>query len=69
MDGSTAGLRDAATIRVMSDALLRVSEASNLDVDDLWLADDGSGTIVVRYSKTDQITKEPGTFNTSVVRP
>ena len=53
-DGSTAGLRDAALVRVMSDALLRVSEASTLDVDDLWTDDDGSGTIVVRCSKTDQ---------------
>lgn len=53
-DGSTAGFRDAALIRVMSDALLRVSEASNLNVDDLWTDDDGSGTVVVVYSKTDQ---------------
>lgn len=53
-DGSTCGLRDAALIRVMSDALLRVSEASNLNADDLSTADDESGTLVVQYSKTDQ---------------
>ena len=48
------GLRDGALIRVGSDALLRVSELSELDVADLHLDDDGSGTVTVRHSKTDQ---------------
>ena len=53
-DGSPAGLRDATLIRAMSDALLRVSEASNLNVEDLSLGEDRSGTILVRRSKTDR---------------
>jgi len=53
-DGSVAGLRNAAIIGVMSDALLRVSEASAIDCEDIRLLDDGSGRLVVRRSKTDQ---------------
>ena len=49
-----AGLRDGALIRVGSDALLRVSELSGLDVADVQLEDDRSGTVTVRHSKTDQ---------------
>lgn len=48
------GLRDAAIIAVMSDALLRVSEANALDTDDIRRADNGSGCVAVRRSKTDQ---------------
>ena len=48
-----AGLRDGALIRVGSDALLRVSELSELDVVDVHVEDDGSGTVTVRHSKTD----------------
>ena len=51
---SLAGLRDAALIQVMSDALLRVSEAAALDVADVQRQVDGSGTVTVRSSKTDQ---------------
>ena len=38
----------------MSDAWLRVSEASALDVADVQRQVDGSGTVTVRSSKTDQ---------------
>ena len=53
--GSLAGLRDAALIRVGSDALLRVSELAALDVVDVAPVADGSGTVTVRRSKTDQV--------------
>ena len=49
-----AGLRDGALIRLGSDALLRVSELSELNVADVQVEDDGSGTVTVRHSKTDQ---------------
>lgn len=49
-----AGRRDAAIIAVMSDALLRVGEAAALDVEDVGRADDGSGSVHIRRSKTDQ---------------
>ena len=52
--GSVAGIRDAALIATMSDALLRVSEAAALAVDDVQIQADGSGTLLVRRSKTDQ---------------
>ena len=44
-----AGLRDAALIRLMSDCLLRISEAVAVDVKDLK-----GKTLLVRSSKTDQ---------------
>ena len=46
---SIAGLRDAALIRLMSDCLLRISEAVAVDVSDLQ-----KSTLTVRFSKTDQ---------------
>ena len=49
--GGLAGLRDAAIIAVASDALLRVSEISALDVNDLDLE---GKTVLIRRSKTDQ---------------
>lgn len=52
--GSLAGLRDAAIIATMSDGLLRVSEASALNVSDISRQADGSGTLRVSSSKTDQ---------------
>lgn len=48
------GLRDAAIIAVMSDALLRVSETAALDPEHVHRAGDGSGHVTVRRSKTDQ---------------
>lgn len=55
-DQTLAGLRDAAIIAVMSDALLRVSECVALNVEDFLRTDlpDGSACITVRHSKTDQ---------------
>ena len=51
---SLAGLRDAALIAVMSDCLLRVSEAVALQVDGLQLEADGTGRLTIRQSKQDQ---------------
>lgn len=51
---SPAGLRDAALVSLMSDALLRVSEAAALLVEDIEEAEDGSGRLTIRHSKTDQ---------------
>ena len=51
---SLAGLRDAALVRLGSDALLRVSELASLLVSDLLVQPDGSGTITIQRSKTDQ---------------
>ena len=53
--GSDArGLRDAALIAVTSDALLRVSEAANIAVDDIRFEDDGTARLLLRRSKTDR---------------
>ncbi len=49
--GSVAGLRDAAIVAVASDALLRVSEVSALDISDVDLEEQ---TVLIRRSKTDQ---------------
>ena len=51
---SLAGLRDAALITVGSDALLRVSEIAALTVADVQVQSDGSGTVTIHASKTDQ---------------
>ena len=53
-EGSTAGRRDAALLRVMSDALLRPSELAAIDAGDVSREADGSGRLVVPRSKTDQ---------------
>ena len=64
-----AGARDAALFRVMSDALLRISEAVGLDCEDITDEADGSGRLLVRTSKTDQEGKgavlylKPGTLH------
>lgn len=52
--GDAIGLRDAAVVAVMSDALLRVGETASLDAADIGRADDGTGHVHVRRSKTDQ---------------
>ena len=49
---SVRGLRDAALIVVMSDGLLRVSEAAVLEAADLEA--EGANTLTIRRSKTDQ---------------
>ena len=51
---SLAGVRDAALISVMSDAMLRISEAAALLTSDVTEETDGSGRVSVRRSKTDQ---------------
>ena len=48
-DKTIAGLRDAALIRLMSDYLLRISEAVAVNVGDLY-----KNTLRIRSSKTDQ---------------
>ena len=48
-DGTVAGLRDAAMIRLMSDCLLRVSEVVAINCGDLK-----KNTLDIRISKTDQ---------------
>ena len=52
--GTPHGLRDAALIRIMSDALLRVSEVCAIQCEDIEKGADGSGILTVRHSKTDQ---------------
>ena len=51
------GLRDAALIAVMSDALLRVGELVALDCRDIEPIEDGTGRVTIRASKTDQTGK------------
>lgn len=51
---SLTGLRDAAILSVASDAMLRVSEVAALDVNDIERAEDGTGRLTIRSSKTDQ---------------
>ena len=47
-------LRDAALVAVMSDALLRASEAVAVQVQDITTEPDGTGRLTVHQSKTDQ---------------
>lgn len=51
---TTAGLRDAALLRTMSDALLRASELAVIATGDVEREGDGSGRLAIRRSKTDQ---------------
>ncbi len=54
-DNTVAGLRDSALIRLMSDCLLRISEAVAINIDDLGCSETGHGsTLLIRKSKTDQ---------------
>ncbi|MDE0676805.1 MAG: tyrosine-type recombinase/integrase [Acidimicrobiaceae bacterium] len=52
--GDLRGLRSAAIIATMSDALLRVGEVTALQVGDIEPRTDGAATLTVRRSKTDQ---------------
>ena len=52
--GSLRGLRDAALIAIMSDCLLRISEAAAIKCGDVNLVRDGTGRVLVARSKTDQ---------------
>lgn len=51
---SVRGLRDAALIAVMSDGLLRISEAAAIQYADVRHSRDGTGRVHVTRSKTDQ---------------
>ena len=51
-DGTVAGLRDSALIRLMSDCLLRISEVVAVDVNDV------SSVLTIRRSKTDQESED-----------
>ena len=53
-EGGLRGLRDAALIAVMSDGLLRISEAAGIQFDDVNLKDDGTGRLLLARSKSDQ---------------
>ena len=55
--GSVRGLRDAALIAVMSDGLLRISEAAGIQYSDVRNSRDGAGRVVVARSKTDQVAR------------
>lgn len=48
------GLRNVCILRVLSDGMLRVSELCELEIRDVANATDGSGTLNIRHSKTDQ---------------
>ena len=51
---TTAGARDAALLLVMSDGLLRISEAVAIDCEHITTEKDGSGRLLIPRSKTDQ---------------
>ena len=54
-DDTVAGFRDSALIRLMSDCLLRISEAVVVNIDYLARSETGDGsTLLIRSSKTDQ---------------
>ncbi len=55
--GDARGARDAALVGVASHALLRVSEVSRLDAEDVSPQRDGSALVKIRRSKTDQYGK------------
>ena len=62
-EGTTAGLRDAALLRTMSDALLRASEVAAIDTRDIGREKDG-GRLTIRRSKTDQEAESAVTYLT-----
>ena len=49
-----AGLRDAALLLVMSDAMLRIGEAVAIDCEHISTEADGTGRLEIPQSKTDQ---------------
>ncbi len=62
-EGTTAGLRDAALVRTMSDALLRASEVAAIDTRDITREKDG-GRLAIPRSKTDQDAEGAVTYLT-----
>ena len=61
-EGTVIGLRDAAIVALMSDAMLRSSEACALNCSDIRVEDDGSGRVFVARSKTDQAAQGTSLF-------
>ena len=53
-EGTMLGLRDAALLRLGSDAFLRLSELAAVEVDHIETGEDGSGCLELPRSKTDQ---------------
>ncbi len=53
-EGTMLGLRDAALLRLGSDAFLRISELAAVEVEHLGTGEDGSGSLRLPRSKTDQ---------------
>ena len=51
---SLRGLRDIALASVLYDTLARSTELIDLDVEDMTIAEDGTGTIIIKRSKGDQ---------------
>ena len=56
-DGDVIALRDSAILQLMSDCLLRISELSAVNVDDVKDTPDGEGTLYIKESKTDQLAE------------
>jgi site-specific recombinase XerD len=54
LSGSLRDLRDIALLRTARDLLARRSELVAIDVEDIEAAEDGSGTVLIKRSKTDQ---------------
>ena len=54
MEGSPKDIRDISMLLVARDILARSSEVVALDVADVHFSEDGSGTVLIRKSKTDQ---------------
>lgn len=52
---SIRDIRDMAMVGLAYDTLCRRSELVALDVADMTLAEDGTGTVLIRRSKTDQV--------------
>lgn len=62
-DGTKRGLRDAAILTVMSDAMLRASELVALKLTDVTFDDDGTAILTVVRSKTDRSsTSKPALY-------
>ena len=51
---SLRGLRDIALVATLYDTLARRSELVGWDIEDMTMADDGTGTLLIEHSKTDQ---------------
>ena len=54
VEGTPRDTRDVAMILIARDILARSSEMIALDITDIHFFEDGSGTVIIRKSKTDQ---------------